>query len=122
MADKRKGKRRTARGKSAESTERKKVTKKTGRKRPAGKVASEKRHEKTGTELNSYERREVLERDRRDKVEGRAYEIFQQRGYMPGEDLSDWFTAERMIEEEEKREQESANPFKRRKKGGKRKK
>ncbi|MBD3296009.1 MAG: DUF2934 domain-containing protein [Candidatus Omnitrophica bacterium] len=113
MTDKRKSKRKTVR---------KKTTKKTGRKKPAEKVASEKRHEKTGTELNSYERREVLETDRRDKVEGRAYELFQQRGYMPGEDLSDWFTAERMIEEEQKREQESANPLERRKKSGKRRK
>jgi hypothetical protein len=101
---------------------RKRSSKKTGRKRTAGKVAAEKRHEKAGTELNRYERREVLEQDRRDKVEGRAYELFQQRGFMPGDDLSDWFTAERMIEEEEKREQESANPLERRKKSRGRKK
>ncbi|MBD3246151.1 MAG: DUF2934 domain-containing protein [Candidatus Omnitrophica bacterium] len=55
------------------------------------------------------QRREVLPEERGQAaskeahVRRKAYELYANRGYEPGEDLSDWFEAERLVEEELRR-------------------
>jgi len=64
------------------------------------KIASEKLHARPETRLASFEQRELTEEHTREMIENKAYELYQQRGYLPGDDLSDWFTAEKLVHEE----------------------
>ncbi|MFH1338916.1 MAG: DUF2934 domain-containing protein [Planctomycetota bacterium] len=45
----------------------------------------------------------ILPKDRTEKIRKKAYELFGNRGRLPGNDLADWFEAERAVEEEIKR-------------------
>ncbi len=40
---------------------------------------------------------------RHERTKIKVYELFAQRGYMPGDDMQDWFDAEQLLEEEDRR-------------------
>ena len=42
----------------------------------------------------------VSDQDLYERVASKAYELYQQRGEMPGHDLDDWLMAERVVHEE----------------------
>ena len=43
---------------------------------------------------------EELDRDLQGRVARKAYELFEERGRTPGEDVEDWLAAERLISSE----------------------
>jgi hypothetical protein len=45
-------------------------------------------------------RLQISDPDVYDRVARKAYELYQQRGEAPGEELADWLLAERLVEEE----------------------
>jgi hypothetical protein len=47
-----------------------------------------------------------LPEERHQLVEKRAYDLYEKRGYLPGDDLADWFEAERLVQEEIERSRE----------------
>ena len=42
-------------------------------------------------------------KEREEQTRLKAYELYEQRGYLPGNELDDWFEAERLIKEERSR-------------------
>lgn len=53
----------------------------------------------TGTRQN------ILPEERIDRIRRKAYELFEKRGHISGNDLADWFEAEKAVDGEIKRRQ-----------------
>ena len=50
-----------------------------------------------------------MSKERHYLTQRKAYELYEKRGYLPGDDLADCFEAERLVEEEIKRSWENLN-------------
>ena len=48
-------------------------------------------------ELAHEVKKSVVPINMEDEIRRRAYELYEQRGYLPGHDYEDWFTAEREV-------------------------
>ena len=48
-------------------------------------------------ELTHDLKKTVVPINMEDEIRRRAYELYEQRGYLPGHDYDDWFTAEREV-------------------------
>ncbi|MBD3427048.1 MAG: hypothetical protein GF409_07470 [Candidatus Omnitrophica bacterium] len=66
-------------------------------------VAAERIHARLGKKYARHERRNISKSSIRQMLEEKANEQFQDTGHMPGENPSEWFAIERMVEEELKR-------------------
>ncbi|MBD3379856.1 MAG: hypothetical protein GF408_05270 [Candidatus Omnitrophica bacterium] len=80
--------------------------KKKRKKRSPEEIAAEELHESPEKRPGRLEERQINEPEDEEKEEaeeGREDEVFQQKGYLPGDDPSDWFTDKNIEIEEKKR-------------------